>query len=197
MQIITECLPVPAGKVASVVTFLEMTVAPPPARVDAGPYRFERVSRCDLDWYRRFFQRIGADWLWYSRLLMTDAELRGTLDHPEVDFYLLRDQGEEMGFFELDRRNQPDIEIRFFGLAPELVGKGLGKAMMAKALEVAWSYRPRRLFLHTCTLDHPRAVEFYRKAGFVAYGREVEIHDDPRVLGVLPRTVAPYVPIVE
>ncbi len=197
MQSVMETLAVPPGKLASVVTFLEMTAPPQRLLADPGPYRFERVSNCDLDWYRQFFRGIGSDWLWFSRLLLTDEELRRILDHPEVEFHLLLDQGKEAGFFELDCRKPPDVEIRFFGLAAEWVGKGMGKILMARALEIGWSYQPRRVFLHTCTLDHPRAVAFYQKAGFAAYGREVEIHDDPRVLGVLPRTAAPHVPIVE
>ena len=88
------------------------------------------------------------------------------------------------------------MEIAFLGVVPNLLGKGAGRYLIGRALELAWSRGPRRLTVHTCTLDHPRALEFYLRSGFVPYARSVEIADDPRLVGLLPRTAAPQVPIL-
>jgi GNAT superfamily N-acetyltransferase len=97
---------------------------------------------------------------------------------------------------EFDFRRFPDVEIAFLGVVPTLLGKGAGRYLMNRALEIAWGRNPRRLTVHTCTLDHPRALEFYLRSGFAPYARSIEIADDPRLRGHLPRTAAPQVPIL-
>ena len=76
-------------------------------------------------------------------------------------------------------------------------GRGAGRWLMNQAVMRAWSRAIRRLWVHTCTLDHPAALDFYRRSGFRAYARRVEVADDPRLVGLLPRDVAPGIPIVE
>jgi GNAT superfamily N-acetyltransferase len=88
------------------------------------------------------------------------------------------------------------VEIGFFGVTPDLVGAGFGSSLMAFAIDRAWDASPARVFLRTCTYDHPRALPFYLKVGFRAYKRAIEIADDPRLTGVLPVSAAPDVPII-
>ena len=77
-----------------------------------------------------------------------------------------------------------------------MIGQGAGKYLMAKALTAAWATNPSRVWVHTCTLDHPNALPFYIKAGFIPYKRAIEIADDPRLTGEAPRTAAPHIPIL-
>ena len=187
----------PPGKIAAAVTYLEMT-EPPPARPvpDRPDLALRRVENPDPAWYRDLFRRVGAEWLWFGRLALTDAELAAVLHHPLVELHALASAGQDEGILELDRRQPPDIELAYFGLTANLVGHGAGRWLMSRALELAWAHRPRRLWLHTCQLDHPDALAFYRRSGFRPYRRAVEILDDPRLSGVLPRTAAPGVPII-
>jgi len=186
----------PPGKIAAVVTYLEMR-QPAALTTRAGAdFLVRRVSKPDLEWYRQLYRRIGEPWLWFSRLRVSDAELRATLDHPDIDIFALSHLGEDHGLLEFDRRQMPDIEITFFGVTPELVGKGAGCELLARCLPLEWEHKPQRIWLHTCTSDHPAALTFYRKAGFVPYKRAIEIADDPRLTGDLPRTAAPHVPIL-
>ncbi len=127
---------------------------------------------------------------------MSDGELRALLHNPEIDIYVLSHNGVDGGLLEFDRRRMPDIEILYFGVAASLFGTGAGRALLEHCLGLGWACRPNRIWLHTCTLDHPRALEFYRKAGFVPYKRAIEIADDPRVTGELPRDAAPGIPIL-
>ena len=97
---------------------------------------------------------------------------------------------------DLDFRVEGDCEIAFLGLTPRLIGRGAGRWLMNRALELAWSRPINRLWLHTCTLDHPDALAFYVRSGFVPYRRQVEVADDPRLAGQVPRAIAPQVPMI-
>jgi GNAT superfamily N-acetyltransferase len=186
------------GKIAAIVTYLEMRE--PPSRSDAAPpteYGVRRVEKPDPEWYRALFRKIGQDWLWFSRLSLPEDDLAVILHDSAVDVFALEHEGEDKGLVEMDRRRPPDIELVFLGVTPELIGCGAGRCLLGKAAEVAWSHHPRRFWLHTCTLDHPRALGFYIAAGFVPYMRAVEVSDDPRLTGALPRDSAPHIPIIE
>jgi GNAT superfamily N-acetyltransferase len=152
--------------------------------------------RPDLDWYKKLFRAVGEEWLWFSRLQMRDEELRSILHNDAVDVFALETGGKEKGILELDRRPPEEIEVAFLGVTPDLIGQGAGRFLLSRALEIAWSHRPRRVTLHTCTLDHPRALDFYRSAGFVPYKRAVEIAPDPRLGGILPLAAAKHCPIL-
>ena len=84
--------------------------------------------------------------------------------------------------------------MSFFGLVPEAIGQGWGRLLMAEALRRAWERPIDRLWVHTCTLDHPRALGFYMRSGFRPYKRAVEIAEDPRLKGYVPLTTAPHIP---
>ena len=155
------------------------------------------MERPDLDWYRTLFRRIGTDWLWFGRLVMPDDEVRAIIGHAGVEVYALTRDGRDEGLVELDRREAPNIELAYFGVTPELTGQGAGRWLMQRALELAWRRRPRRLWVHTCTLDHPAALAFYIRSGFHPYRRAVEVADDPRLLGLAPRDSASWLPLIE
>lgn len=182
----------PPGKVASVVTYVQMTSRP--AWID-GPFPGELtpLNHAPLEEYRALFRSIGEPWLWFSRLKLSDAELRARLDQPTYHVFRFDDAG---GILELDRKTPGEVEIVLFGLPRSTTGHGHGRAMMAHALRLAWSPEVSRVWLHTCTLDDPRALGFYQKMGFRPYARGIEIADDPRLLGHLPESAAPQIPII-
>lgn len=188
---------VPAGALATVVTYLEMT-APAPTRAEhaAAPWTLRPVARPDLSWYRDLYRRVGADWLWSSRLALSDALLSAILSAHGVAVYALVLDGREEGLLELDFREPGECELAFFGVSPALVGRGAGRWLMNQAIALAWSRPIRRFWVHTCTLDAPAALPFYVRSGFVPYARRVEVYDDPRLSGVLPSTAAPQVPVI-
>jgi GNAT superfamily N-acetyltransferase len=190
--------PVPAGKVATIVTSLEMRSPPKPRPMPDSELRLIRWPSPKLDAYRTLFRRVGEPWLWFSRLIMPDAELAAIIGDERVHVHAIVDRrGIEVGLLELDFRKSPDCELSFFGLVPELAGRGHGRWLMAQALARAWAPGIECVWVHTCTLDHPSALNFYRAQGFVPYQREVETFDDPRLSGHLPRDAAPHVPIID
>ncbi len=187
----------PAGKLANIVTYLEMRARPVElASPTTSEFVVRRVAHPDLAWYRKLYREIGEPWLWFSRLRMDDEELRAILHDPAVDAFALSYAGIDQGLLEFDRRRFPDIELSFFGVTPTLIGKGAGRALLAHCLPLEWEHGPRRIWLHTCTSDHPSALAFYRKFGFVPYKRAIEIADDPRVTGEIPAGAAPQIPLI-
>jgi GNAT superfamily N-acetyltransferase len=188
---------VPPGKIAAVVTHLEMR-APPALPPDPdGAWTLRRVAQPDLDWYRDLYARVGADWLWFSRLRMSDIELAAVIRADGVEVYALDHEGRDEGLLELDFREPGACELAFFGVTATLIGTGAGRVLMNRTIARAWSQPIRRLWVHTCTLDHPRALGFYQRSGFRPFRREIEIADDPRLDGTLPRDVAAHVPVIE
>lgn len=188
---------VPAGKIAAVHTHLQMLQRPQQRPDPAGLWSLRHVANPGLDWFRDLYRRIGENWLWFVRLQMTDAELTERLFTPGKDIYVLVDGERDEGFLELQFREGRDCEIVFFGITPRLIGSGAGRWLMNRALELAWSRPIDRLWLHTCTFDHPYALAFYQRAGFQPFKRQIEISDDPRLDGTLPRATAPHIPIIE
>jgi len=190
-------IPVAAGDVATIVTSLEMLARPRPVPMPESPLRLVRWERPAIERYRALFRRVGGPWLWFSRLVMADDALAAILNDDAIRIWAVVDRaGIEVGMLELDFRTAGQCELSYVGLIPELAGQGHGRWLMAHALAMAWGKDVTRVWVHTCTLDHPGALGFYRRSGFVPYRRTVETFADPRVAGVLPADAAPHYPVL-
>ncbi len=189
--------PVPGDHLATIVTSLEMTRRPPLRPAPDTPLRLVHWPAPDLDKYRALLRRVGGPWLWYSRLAMDDARLAEIVHAAGVSVFAAVDRaGIEVGMLELDHAHPATCELSYFGLVPELAGKGHGRWLMSEALTRAWRADVRRVTVNTCTLDHPSALNFYRAQGFVAVKRTIETFPDPRLLGLLPADAAPQIPLL-
>jgi GNAT superfamily N-acetyltransferase len=187
---------VPPGKLAAVVTHLQMVQRPAPRTVPPVAADLVAHDSPDPAWYRALFTRVGRDWLWFSRLGLDDAALGAILHDPDVQVFSLRQGRQDLGLLELDFRVAGACELAYFGLAAQLQGQGAGRWLMERALDLAWAAPITRFHVHTCSLDSPAALAFYIRSGFTPYARQVEVADDPRLTGVLPRDAAPQVPIL-
>jgi GNAT superfamily N-acetyltransferase len=187
---------IPAGKLAAVVTHVEMTARPAPRPDPVGGWSVRHVAKPPLDWYRDLYRRVGEDWLWTSRTKLSDAELGAIIQSPAVEIHALSHEGRDEGLLEMDFREPGQCEIVSFGLTEKCVGTGAGRWLMNRAQEIAWSHPITRLWLHTCTLDHPAALAFYRRSGFRPFRRQVEVLDDPRLDGTVPSDAAKHVPVI-
>jgi GNAT superfamily N-acetyltransferase len=189
--------PVAPGEIATIVTSLEMLERPRPRPMAASLLRLDRWREPAPERYRALFRRVGEPWLWFSRLVMDEATLLSIIHDPAVEIYAVTDaRGIELGMLELDFREPGLCELSYFGLVPELTGRGEGRWLMGQALALAWRKGIARVWVHTCTLDHPKALNFYRAQGFVPYARAVETFADPRAAGLLSPEAAPHVPLL-
>ena len=183
-------IPPPAanGKLAVVITYLEM-LGKPSRFHTPKPLRKLALLHAEtmpVHFYRYLYNTVGEPWLWYERRIMDDRALAAIIHDKRVELYVLYADGVPAGYAELDRRREDEIELAYFGLIPDFIGQGLGSYLLNWTVDTAWRHQPRRLWLHTCNLDHPRALQTYQRAGFVAYKQESRTIADPRVSGALP-----------
>ena len=188
----------PKGKLANLVTCLEMS-AKPPAKDTCLPdgFSLRRFSSADLATFRTLFKAIGEDLMWFSRLFLSDEKLSGILNNPQIESFALCQNYEPVGMLELNFTDMPNCELAFFGLTKDIIGLGLGRCLMNIAISKAWEKPINRFWVHTCHFDHPTAVAFYKRSGFTPYSLMVEIHDDPRQTGHMARTASPHVALIE
>ena len=174
-----------------VVTYLEMHERPnvPPVPAPHVKLALMRVEGCTVSFYRYLYETVGTPWLWFERRLMADNALAAELAKPTTEIFVLYVAGVPAGFFELDTAPPRETELRYFGLAPEFIGRGLGRFLLQAAIDRAWSRLLDRLWVHTCTFDHPRALGVYQRAGFVVYQRRPVSFEDPRERGILPQSL--------
>jgi GNAT superfamily N-acetyltransferase len=188
----------PKGKLASIVAFMEMRAKPrpKPARPGGVPLVLARMQGVEVERYLALYRAIGERWLWFSRLEMTRAALEAVLGDPRVEVCFATDGRRDLGLVELDFREAGACEVAFFGLVEDAIGKGLGRRMMEMALAKAFRPGVERVWLHTCNFDHPGAMAFYIACGFTTAAWGIEVCDDPRLTGVLPREAGKGVPVV-
>ncbi len=174
---------VPPGKLRMVITYLEMTKQPryPHQSQRAENLSIIRTRQPTVGFYRFLYTSVGKDWLWYERNVMPDAQLERIINNPKILIYVLYVNGTPAGYSELDCRRKNDIELAYFGLMPEFIGRGLGTYFLRWSVEKAWSEEPKRVWVHTCNFDSPIAIATYQKAGFEAYKQESIVIDDPRI----------------
>ena len=188
----------PKGKLANVVTCLEMLVKPPAKDTHlADGFLLRRFTGKDLTEFRDLFKAIGEDNMWFSRLFIADEKLNAILNNPHIESYALCQHDKPIGLLELDFTQMPNCELAFFGLTPDTIGLGLGRTLMNIAITKAWEKPINRFWVHTCHFDHPAAIGFYKRSGFTPYSLMVEIHDDPRQTGHMAKTASPNVALIE
>ena len=157
-------------------TYLELT-NPDQFRPALGAFPdllVERVERPTPALYRRCYRTVGEAYHWRDRWDWSDAEIGAHLALPEITLHVATLQAALAGWYELRRVPEDgSVEIAYFGLAPDAIGQGLGKHLLSCAVRDAWALRPSRVWLFTCTLDHPHALPNYQRRGFVPYKTEV------------------------
>src|SRR5947208_4450733 len=173
-----------------VITYLEMLVRPEGRRVPAplDKLALMRAENSTASFYRYLYNTVGEPWLWFERRLIDDAALAAEIRKPTIEIFVLYIRGVPAGFFELDTAAPRETKLCYFGLIPDFIGRRLGPYLLQAAIDQAWSRPLDRFWLHTSTFDHPKALATYQRGGFVVYARRRVSFDDPRDLGILPKT---------
>ena len=134
--------------------------------------RVQRVDPCPVDVYRALYREVGERWHWRDRLAWSNDRLAEHLARDGVTVFVMRVGDDVAGYFELEQHGDDSVEIAYFGLRPEFFGRGLGGALLTHAVREAWGLGARRVWLHTCTLDSPRALPNYLARGFQPFKEE-------------------------
>lgn len=171
-------LPGPAeGAIAVTVTSLEMTSADQLVAAVSVPSgaSWHRVDTGKAEHSRDFYRRVGGPWHWVDRLDWDESRWSAWTDRPEHHLLVCRQGDDDAGYAELEQQRDGDVEIAYFGLLPDAIGRGLGRWWLAQVLAEAWRLPgTRRVWVHTCTLDGPAALSTYEGRGLRPYAREVE-----------------------
>ncbi|MEX2115064.1 MAG: GNAT family N-acetyltransferase [Pirellulales bacterium] len=144
-----------------------------PRACERSGWRVERAPR-DPAINRDYYRDVGAAWHWVDRLSWSDAWWHTHAHQPELTTYVGYLDNEPIGYFELHHRTDSGVEIAYFGLLPRFIGQSFGGALLTEAVTFAWQLGPSRVWLHTCTLDHPQALANYQARGFEIYNTETK-----------------------
>lgn len=142
-------------------------------------YDLKKLSSPLPEFNRFLYLAVGAPWNWYMRLNWTYQQWQAFLSRPGVETWVAYRDGTPIGYFELEQQHQGSVEIAYFGLISDFIGQGFGKTLLEDAIAAAWQLGGRRVWLHTCSLDHPRALENYLDRGFVIFKEEQIIDNLP------------------
>jgi GNAT superfamily N-acetyltransferase len=175
---------------SDVITYLEMRERPSGRRIPAPLEKLAlmRAENCTVSFYRYLYNTVGEPWLWIERRLIDDQALAAQISKPTIEIFVLYVRGVPAGYFELDTAAAHETKLCYFGLVPEFIGRRLGPYLLQAAIDEAWSRPLSRLWLHTSTFDHPKALGVYQRAGFAVYDRRRISFADPRRYGILPKT---------
>jgi GNAT superfamily N-acetyltransferase len=159
------------------ITHLEIT----------SPDQWVRRSRAGIDievrecvpkqprFNRFLYEYVGGDWRWIDRLVWPDQQWREYAANDNLRTFVAYRQGAVAGYYELQQQAGGSVEIHIFGLTPEFVGRGYGGPLLDTAIENAFAWGARRVWLHTCTFDHPNALNNYLKSGFQIFKVEEKV----------------------
>lgn len=128
---------------------------------------------------RFLYATVGRDWAWTDRLRLTREQWIEYIARPELETWVAYLLGTPAGYFELELQSGNRVEIRIFGILPEFTGQGIGGYLLTQAVERGWELGAERVWLHTCTLDHPAALANYLRRGFRIFRRETTTKDMP------------------
>ncbi|MDE0725160.1 MAG: GNAT family acetyltransferase [Alphaproteobacteria bacterium] len=156
------------------ITYLEMTQRPslPQIIPKARKYALLGAHEMTVGFYRYLYDAVGRPWYWTDRKRLSDQELAVIIEDDGVEIYVLYIGGAPAGFYELDARQMPTVDLAYFGIMPDYIGLGLGPYLLVQAIDMMWQKEPDRVTVNTCTLDHPKALPLYQRMGFQPYDRQ-------------------------
>lgn len=151
----------------------------PAASSSAPPFHLVRAESPCPELNRFLYTAVGTDWWWYSRLPWNRARWLAYLDRSELETWVAYVSGTPAGYCELEHQSEGNVEIAYFGLVPQFIGKGLGAHLLTGAVTRAWDMGAQRVWVHTCDLDHPRGLSNYQARGFRIFRVESNVEQLP------------------
>ena len=133
----------------------------------------KKVSLDDFQLNKFFYEQIGKNHQWNDRLVWNDKKWIDYVFNPNVFTFVLKDNEDITNFFELIyHKDKSEIEIAYLGLLKDYMDKKLGGYMLTEAIKLSFSYKVKRVWVHTCSLDHKNALKNYLSRGMKIYNTE-------------------------
>jgi ribosomal protein S18 acetylase RimI-like enzyme len=159
-----------------ITTYLEMRSPDQLRPKRYGDARFQIHEKKERDWRfnRDLYLAVGQMWSWNDKRAWNDEQWKEYGLAPELRTFAAYYDNSLAGYYELRRDEEGGVEICYFGLLPEFIGRGLGGALLTSAIEEAWRILPSvsRVWVHTCNLDHSAALANYRARGMTIYKQD-------------------------
>ena len=157
-----------------ITTYLQMSALKElvPARVSDPEFIVVEAVERQGQLNRALYLLVGESWGWIDKLGWSDQAWERYAASEQLRTFVAAWRGATAGYYELRRDDAQAVEVAYFGLAPAFIGRGLGGALLTDALKRAWAWDARRVWLHTCTLDHPAALKNYLARGMQVYDQK-------------------------
>lgn len=151
-----------------VVTYLDMKTPAqlrPAATVSVPPLLRRESPPEAVQLASQLYRLVGEGYHWLDRLDWSEGKWQSAIDHPDTEVWTAREGEDVVGYFEL-ARSGVSADIRYFGLAPGWIGRGLGGWLLTEAVRRAWQLGAPSVTVNTCSLDGPAALPNYLARGF-------------------------------
>tara|TARA_B100001013_G_scaffold83377_1_gene45426 strand:- start:1343 stop:1903 length:561 start_codon:yes stop_codon:yes gene_type:complete len=163
------------GTIPITVHFLEVTSEKEVVtkKTEVSSIRIYQVLKPDPRFAQWLYQKVGSSWYWIDRYFWSLQQWKSRFNDPRVTLWVMEieshNDAQIAGYYELDNRSNKSTEISYFGLMGRAIGKGLGAHMLSDSLQRAFTLGANRVWLHTCSLDHPNALTNYEARGMRVY----------------------------
>ncbi len=156
-----------------IIYYLEMR-SPADLKGKPGVPGLEIKALTDKDFQlnKRLYRLVGKQWQWNDNLDWSDEQWKAYAEAVNLHTWLAYFEGTLAGYFELHQQAGNDVEIAYFGLLPQFIGRGLGGYLLTRAIKSAWDLGASRVWVHTCSLDHPGALGNYQARGMQVFKTE-------------------------
>ena len=131
----------------------------------------ELLDNKNFELNKFFYKQIGKKHQWIDRLVWQDKDWIKHVSNENLKTYILKEDEELVGFFELIF-DKNECEIAYFGILEEYIGKSLGGYLLSEAIKIAFEKKMKRIWVHTCSLDHPNAFLNYKARGMKIFKTE-------------------------
>ncbi len=140
-----------------------------------------QIIECEIKQFqfnKFLYQLVGEDWEWFDKYIWSDEQWKAFAESWNLRTWVAYYKGSPTGYYELQQQDGGDVEIAYFGLTPKFIGRGFGGYLLSQAIKSAWDWKgTTRVWVHTCTLDHPSALQNYKARGMEVYRVETVLNN--------------------
>jgi GNAT superfamily N-acetyltransferase len=144
-----------------------------PKLIDHPHLQIQQAQIPSPEFSRFLYTSVGGPWYWCDRISWSNHQWMVYLNRPQLQTWVAYLSGTPAGYIELEAQPQGNLEITYFGLLAPFIGQGLGGHLLTVGVQQAWQMAPRRVWVHTCSLDGPYAYKNYQSRGFTLYDTQV------------------------